>query len=160
MIPAHVQSAARELGALIAADCALRDIQARVVVDAPYDLATLLARVERHGAGWTIPVSGAHSDRTVHGPVGNVRFRAWRDVDHVEGALPFDVPGELAAARRGLDRLRARGASREALDLLDVEVRGQVLYRARHGAFPSDQVAFAAHAFAHGLPCAVERGGF
>ena len=146
--------------AAVTADCALRGIRARVVPNAPSTLAALLAAVEVDAVGPVVPVSGEHVEGALFGPEGNARVRAWHDVEHVEGRLPFTLAGEVVASARAVARLRALGASPDACTLADVEVRGQVSYRARHGAFPVDQSAFTLHAFRYGLRAAVERGGF
>lgn len=155
---ARVEAAARSMLAAVIADSALRGIRARVVPDAPSTLPALLAAVEVDAVGMVVPVSGEHSASAVFGPDGNARVRAWHDAEHADGRLPFTLAGEVEASRRAVARLRALGASPDALFLADVEVRGQTLHRARHGAFPSDQGAFARLAFRHGLGAAVERG--
>jgi hypothetical protein len=154
-----LQSASIELESFIRADCALRRITYRTVERAPASLREL--RLRMNPSPWmVVPVSGANSDGTVwSNRSGNYRFRAWHDAEHLAIGAEFDVRGELDVAAASIARVRD-SVSAGAVRLLSIEVVGQVMYRARQGAFPTDQVAFTEYAWKHGINRAVERGGF
>lgn len=148
--------ARRSLEAQIYADCALRGIVALPVDDPPKTLAGLRLARTMEGSG-RIPVLMGHSERTIYStPRANHRYRAWHDTEHLLLNRGMDFDGERAVALAGLERVHGVDEKR----LLWIESYGQVAYRARHGAFPYDQRAFAEYAWIHGLGRAVERGGF
>ncbi len=114
-------------------------------------------RADRFGAllGERIPVWAGASDRTIwSGPSVNYLFRAWHDATHVAACAEFDTAGELRVAR--IQCAQIEGKPERAI--LWAETAGQVLYHNAHGAFPTDQRLFVAHAIAHGLERTIARG--
>lgn len=105
--------------------------------------------------GQRIPVWAGASARTIwSGPRVNYLFRAWHDATHLACAAEFDHDGEMEVARRQCAQIE--GKPEKAL--LWAETAGQVLYHCAHGAFPTDQRVFVAHAVAHGLDRTIARG--
>lgn len=115
--------------------------------DAPATLADLKRRARRVDyfapmAGWEIPVSQDHSDRTIwSSPAMNLRFRAWHDAVHVALDLPFDRHGERAACLFQIGQV-APWTTAADRRILDGEVYGLVAAFLDVGRFPDDQRAY------------------
>lgn len=141
--------------AQIIADSALRGIRGVEREGAPDTYAALRAEIDAN-PGAPIPISPDFSGASILGREGNVRFRAWHDMEHYATGIGFGVAGEIAIEPHGAARLHGS----DVRFLHRVEIVGQTLHYARHGRYPEDQRAFMVHAFAYGLASAIERGGF
>jgi len=112
--------------------------------DAPASLEALTSYVEKHKA---IKVSDQHSDQTIYGDSHvNLCARAWHDWTHWRYQTPFTPEGEKATYERQLvDMMKVYGTDATSLrwaQMLYAEVVGQTEYKARHGVFPANQIAF------------------
>lgn len=116
---------------------------------APVDACDTMDKLVSHvGRVGRIVVWAGSSERTVFGNrADNWRFRAWHDATHLALGEGFDRRGELATLREQIRRVVALRlpltVERNVCRLLDIEVRGQLAYLDRFGAFPDDQRAFA-----------------
>lgn len=90
-------------------------------------------------------VSSLYCEHTIFGDVEvNCAFRAWHDWCHLAGNFAFTLEGETEATAMQLDHLRTLYGDRAQAwaPILEAEIIGQARYDARHGRFPTDQVAF------------------
>ena len=125
--------------------------------DAPTNLPMLRARAERFPGGILVPVSAAHSERTVWSrPAANWLFRAWHDSIHLDLDAPFDPFGEWDVSIESCKRIQG-AAERE---VLRAEVWGQVSYYELWGVFPAPQRAFVVACVRDGIEETVFRGRF
>lgn len=121
--------------------------------DAPSTFAELTAA---HAKGGPLPVFDGGCDRTIYStPAVNHAFRAWHDSLHVTLAAQFDEDGEWSVAAAQFSAAHCAGLPRGDCDALLFDAWGQVLYARQHaGNFPTDQAAFVAACFAHGIDAA------
>lgn len=112
--------------------------------DAPASLIELNAYVDRTK---NIRVSDQHMQQNVFGcDEANLAFRAWHDWTHWRIQAPFTPEGERAVYERQLtDMMKVYGVDSQSLrwaQMLYAEVIGQTEYKAIHGVFPANQMAF------------------
>lgn len=94
----------------------------------------------RANTGSLVVFAGA-SDSTIYGdPYVNWCFRAFHDYLHISMNAEFSLEGEILVAREHARLIGSDGLG----DILMAEVKGQVEYFAKHGAFPVNQYEFIA----------------
>lgn len=104
-----------------------------------------------------IAINVDNSDNTIFGsPEVNWLFRAWHDYCHVMVNGGFDRPGELAAMRLMCDHISAHSGLTDAekalcMELVRIEVKGQVDYYLATGMFPENQFDFGSSLFMEGI---------
>ena len=115
-----------------------------VSTNAPQNFDSLMAHHDKTGR---VLVWNGASDSTIFADSEvNFAFRAWHDSKHIIARLPFTRAGELEAlAMQKADVLALYdGAMADSFcALLDAEIKGQFDYCEKHGAFPTNQAAFA-----------------
>jgi len=93
------------------------------------------------------------SDKTVFGePAVNHAFRAWHDLMHITLNQPFTPEGERKVCdiqiqqaiiyMREIMEINDASRIKAVVDMLDIEVNGQVQFEKDNGFFPDDQRAF------------------
>lgn len=104
----------------------------------------------RHHYTGLIRVWSGASDKTIFGdPKVNHAFRAWHDHTHIVNKLSFKPEHEVAVCEIQKKQLRAylrngRGLyAEELVDLIDIEICGQLAYYQLTGNFVKDQRDFA-----------------
>lgn len=112
--------------------------------DQTQDFQQMKAAFQRDGR---LTVNTGFSDQTIFGSASvNWAFRAWHDSCHLQGDHDFSPEGERKAATlQKQQTIRAVGDNSRLqffLDLIDIEVNGQVAYFQANGDFPTDQLAF------------------
>jgi hypothetical protein len=128
--------------------------------DAPSSLAALQSWADAQRPGEPMPVFDGGCALTIFSsPQVNHAFRAWHDSLHLAHGLTFDKAGEYGLAGLHVEAAAAAGLSAEDQRALLFEVLGQFEYAAANGGeFPTDQAAFVARCFAHGIRGAVRMG--
>ena len=94
-----------------------------------------------------ITVNTDYSDSTIFGAASvNWAFRAWHDSCHLALNADFSQEGERRAAELQSEQLRAVFSRHPKLqywlDLIDIEVNGQLEYLLTNGEFPVNQYQF------------------
>lgn len=95
-----------------------------------------------------LTVNTGFSDHTIFGSASvNWAFRAWHDSCHLAGDYDFSPEGERKAAlmqqHQVIDAFPLGHPKLQFfLDLINIEVNGQVAYFQANGDFPTDQLTF------------------
>lgn len=108
------------------------------------DFQQMKADFQRDGR---LTVNTGFSDHTIFGSASvNWAFRAWHDSCHLTGDYDFSPEGERNAANMQMHQIDTLYYDHPRLqfflDLIDIEVNGQVAYFQANGDFPADQLAF------------------
>jgi hypothetical protein len=95
-----------------------------------------------------VTVNTDHSDGTIFGSASvNWAFRAWHDSCHLVLGADFTPEGERRAAELQSEQLKRAYPLHPKLqywlDLIDIEVNGQLNYLLTTGNFPDNQLQFA-----------------
>lgn len=90
-----------------------------------------------------IRVWSGGSEETIFGsPETNHAFRAWHDFCHLLLGAPFTPDGEARVATLQQQMVTERVDSPCFLNILDIEINGQIRYYDEHGCFPENQRQF------------------
>jgi len=102
-----------------------------------------------------IPIADYGSDKSIYSKYVNSLFRFWHDVTHLELDKGFSVDGEMAVINEHLKAGRELRLSPLAMDILEADTKGQVLYYDRHKEFVDNQKAFVDSCVQHGIRRAI-----
>ena len=104
-----------------------------------------------------IPIANYGCDSSIYdSPETNVLFRFYHDVTHLSLNEGFSKSGEYAVIDQHMIDGKAYGLSELALNILEMDTRGQVDYYFKHKEFVSNQLAFLNNCLELGLNNALE----
>lgn len=88
-------------------------------------------------------ISKDFSDTSIFGdPLTNWKFRAVHDMQHYNLDLDFEPQSEFMITYKMLGDYKRKGLSQFDIDLLQIEMNGQVTYFVETGDFPTNQRLF------------------
>ena len=90
-----------------------------------------------------VPIANYGCDHTIYDDAAtNIAFRFWHDVLHIKHGLSFSKDAEMTVAAHHIRAARDAGLSDLALNILNADTTGQVLYYYTHKKFVGHQKAF------------------
>lgn len=102
--------------------------------------------------GKIIPVADYGCNTSIYEkPEINIKFRFWHDVTHLELDEGFSVSGETSVIKCHLKEAKDYGLSPLAMEILEADTIGQVLYYNKYKEFVVNQMAFLDTCLQHGL---------
>lgn len=102
--------------------------------------------------GRVIPVADYGCDKTIYKDAGiNIKFRFWHDVTHLELDQGFSVAGETSVIESHKKEALDFGLSPLAMQILEADTIGQVLYYDKFKCFVNDQEAWLDSCLQHGI---------
>jgi len=142
MLETDFNNAVKEIRMLVtlkAKECIGRGWSYQLVAEAPESYKDLKEMTK----GFVVPIASYGSDQTIYDNHSvNTMFRFWHDVIHLEEDLGFGVNDESLVADIHIREGVSMGLSSLALDILEADTKGQVLYYDRFGEFVGNQKAF------------------
>lgn len=119
----------------------VRGINVLFIEGQPYENYTQLKHdVEKCGI---LVISTDFSDSSIFGdPKMNWKFRAVHDMQHYDLNLDFEPQSEFMITYKMLGDYKRKGLSQFDIDLLQIEMNGQVAYYVETGDFPVNQREF------------------
>jgi len=115
-------------------------INYKVVNDAP----TSYSKLMKYKHSSFLPISGDGCKSSIYGSEENNHiFRAIHDYIHINNELTFNYEDEMKVCDIHLELLEGYNLSDLARLLLEIDVKGQIMYYDKHKRFVKDQLNFA-----------------
>lgn len=89
-----------------------------------------------------IPIADYGNDKSIYGAKYNIAFRFYHDCLHLIHDLGFSTLDELKISEIHMRQGYVFGLSSLALQMLEADTKGQVLYYANQNEFVNNQIAF------------------
>ena len=145
------QKAIDEVAALIEAktlECFSRGWAFRPTDNAPESFKALKEKT----IGGVIPVADYGCDKSIYKDASiNIKFRFWHDVTHLELDKGFSVSGETSVIEAHKKEALDFGLSPLAMQILEADTIGQVLYYDKFKCFVDNQAAWLDSCLKHGI---------
>lgn len=106
--------------------------------------------------GKQFPVANYGCDKSIYPKDVNIAWRFWHDCMHILYEKNFSKDAELFVMDRQLAYAKRLGVSQLALDIFEADMKGQVLYYAKHGEFVDNQKAFVQSCLKVGIKNAIK----